>query len=162
MYIIGPCAKAKDTPPRTRSRALDEVVAARAVVGDGAGVLAVLVEDDPVCARRAAGVGLEAAQDRELLVRARDGEVEPLPIVEGVRVVVAADRLAGLEQAAGLFSRGERQRQVGESKGVGWKPSTSITALGAGLAPVAAGEYQTPKDEGIPGVGGRKLTCNQC
>ena len=95
-------------------------------MGDGAGVLAVLVEDDPVRARRAAGVGVEATQDRELLVRAGDGEVEALPVVEGVRVVVAADRLAVLEQAVGGCLVGMNNSTQSRARACGcWRISTT-------------------------------------
>jgi hypothetical protein len=55
-------------------------------VGDGAGVLAVGVEDNTVGAGRATGVDA-AGLDRELLVRAADGEVEALVVVVLVTVV---------------------------------------------------------------------------
>ena len=129
IYIVIPGRYAKTKrieAPGARSRALDEVVAARAVVGDGAGVLAVLVEDDPVRARRAAGVGVEATQDRELLVRAGDGEVEALPVVEGVRVVVAANRLAVLEQAVEGCLVGMNNSTQSRARVCGcWKTSTT-------------------------------------
>jgi len=75
---------------RPRLLALDECVAASTVVSDNASQLAVAVEDDPVCARRAASVwiAVEASQEGELLVGARHGEVEALVVVVGVRIRV--------------------------------------------------------------------------
>lgn len=85
------------------SFARDEVVAARARVGDGPGIIAALVEDDAVRPGRAARVGLVGGQDGELLVGPVYQEVEALVVVEGVGVVVAADGVARLEQPARGF-----------------------------------------------------------
>lgn len=102
-------------------RAADKVVARSASVRDRSSVLAVRVEDNAVCARRACGRKLallpcpytlrnrglttsvnSARLDRELLPRAADAEVEAFVVVVAVRVVAAADLLSVLEVVAAL------------------------------------------------------------
>ena len=52
------------------------------------GTLITPIEHDPVSPRATSAVGLIATQDRELVVRARDGEVETLVVLVLVRVGV--------------------------------------------------------------------------
>ncbi len=44
-----------------------------------------------------------AADDGVLLIRAADGEIEPLAVVEPVGIVISAHLLAGLEEPAALL-----------------------------------------------------------
>ena len=55
---------------------------------------AIRVENDPIRTWVAAGVGLIGLEDGELLIRAGTGQAECFIIVECMRVVVAANRLA--------------------------------------------------------------------
>lgn len=66
-------------------------------MGDGTSVFTVLVEDHPIRARIATRVRVKGIQDREFLVGARHREIKSFPVVEGVRVVVAANGVARLE-----------------------------------------------------------------
>ena len=106
-------------------RAADEVVARSASVRDRSSVLAVGVENDAVCARRACSgesaprpspntvcnreltTSVDSARlNRELLPRAADTEVKAFVVVVAVRVVAAADLLPALEVVATLVNRG--------------------------------------------------------
>lgn len=67
-------------------------------MGNQTSQLIVTVEHHTVRARRTTVVGLSGAQNRPLIVRRVHREVEALVVVILVRVVVAADGLAGLLQ----------------------------------------------------------------
>ena len=84
---------------------MQEIIPARARVRNHPLVRAVTREDDPIRPRAASGVDLVAAQDGELIVRARVGEVEPFVIVVRMRILVVADgRALGIVVAALLDS----------------------------------------------------------
>lgn len=74
-------------------------------MGNDAGILALLVEDDAIGAGTAAAVDVKGRQDGEFLPGARDGEVEALVVVVLVRVGVGPQRLARLVQAVALVQR---------------------------------------------------------
>ncbi len=80
-----------DTPQSLPTlSASDEVVSARASVGDGVLEVAVRVKDDAVRAGRATRIDRARAQDGELVPRARVGEVEAFVVVVLMGVVAAA------------------------------------------------------------------------
>lgn len=120
--------------------AADEaVVAGGASVGDGAGVLAVAVDDDAVGAGGAAVVGL-AALEREFVPGRRDGEAEALVVLVLVRVRVGADGLAVLQVVAGGVGR------VGDVVG-------RVVVVAAGGGRLALGERVGGGDGGQEGKG---------
>lgn len=64
-------------------------------------VRAVTGENDPIGARAASGVELVAAQNGELVIRARAGEVDAFVIIVCVRILARADGLVlGIVTAA--------------------------------------------------------------
>lgn len=103
-----------------------------------AGIFTLLVEDDTVSTRAATSVDFERAQDRELLVRAVNREVEALVVVVSVRVAVqltaglvlgvalvqsivnvglpVADAAAGLDAAVASLDDGGGLRRGGEEE----------------------------------------------
>lgn len=91
---------------RLISRTFDEIVIACTGVCDDKSEDSVLVEDDSVGAGAAAGVHLVAAQDGELIPRARDADVESLAVVKLVRVVVGAHGLSLLVVRVALVDGG--------------------------------------------------------
>ena len=63
-------------------------------------------KNHPIRARRPPRINLIAAQNRELVIRPRIREVEPLVVVLRVRVMIVADRLALFEVVAALGDGG--------------------------------------------------------
>lgn len=73
--------------------ALQEIIPACACMRNHSLVPAVTVENDPIRSRAASGVNLEAAQNGELVIRARVGEIEAFVIIVYMRILVLADGL---------------------------------------------------------------------
>ena len=69
-------------------------------------VRAITGENDPIGTRAASSVDLVAAQDGELVIRARAGEVDAFVIIVCVRILARADGLALGIVAAALLNGG--------------------------------------------------------
>lgn len=69
--------------------------------------LPIPIKNNPISPRTTPLVNLPVTQNRKLIIRARDGELEPLVVVVFVRVVAASCfRAGGIEIVAGLFGGG--------------------------------------------------------
>lgn len=92
---------------------------------DKASQLIFLIEDHPIRTRRTTGVCLPRAENRELIVRRWDGEINVLVVVVLVRVVATADGLASLVVVVTGFSRG-----IGGATGVALPAASVVTSAG--------------------------------
>ena len=106
LALNNECEQSHSQALPSTSRTLQEVIPTGARMRNDPFKITVAIKNNTISSRTSASIDSVAAQDWELLIRARIREAKPLVVVVGVGVIVVADRLARLVVVAPLLDGG--------------------------------------------------------